>query len=366
MRVALVHDWLTDWGGAEQVLLALHRLYPEAPIYTSVYLPDHLPAAFQALDIRTSFIQKLPGAARHHRLMLPLMPLAFEMLDLRQFELVISSSHACAKGVLTGPDTLHLSYLHTPLRYAWDLMHDYQEQEQVRGLKKLLMHPVLHYLRLWDQLNTQRIDSLACNSAFIARRIQKYYRRSAQVIYPPVAIPEQAPVRQPQDFFLSVGRFVSHKRMDLIVDTFNANGLPLKMVGTGPELTALKRRAQDNIKFLGPVSDLDLKQLYLQARALIFPSFEDFGIVPVEAQAQGCPVLAFARGGAPESVLDRVTGLHFAEQTPASLQAAIDTFKKLEFDSETLYQNSLRFRESRFCQQIQDWVSAALSEHQKG
>ncbi len=362
MRVALVHDWLSDWGGAEQVLLALHRIYPEAPIYTSVYNPDHLPIEFQTMDIRTTFMQKIPGAARRHRLLLPLMPLAFEMLDLRAFDLVISSSHACAKGVLTGPDTLHLSYIHTPLRYAWDLLHDYQEQEQIRGPKRMLMHSILHYLRLWDQVNTQRIDSLACNSQFIARRIQKYYRRGSEVIYPPVSIPEQAPQRDPQDYFLTVGRFVSHKRMDLVVDTFNANGLPLKMAGTGPELNALKRRACANIQFLGPVSDSELKSLYLEARALIFPSFEDFGIVPVEAQSHGCPVIAFARGGARESVLDQKTGLLFSEQTVASLQVAIGQFEHLAFEPILLYQNALRFHATRFTREIKAWVKAAQAE----
>lgn len=357
MRVALVHDWLCGWGGAEQVLLAMHRLFPQAPIYTSVYLPETLPSLFRQLDIRTSFLQRIPGAARRHRLMLPLMPLAFEAFDLRAYDLVLSSSHACAKGVITGPETVHVSYLHTPIRYAWDMYHAYREQEQPGRLKQALMHSLLHYLRLWDQANTTRVDQLLANSAFVKQRIAKYYRRDATVIYPPVELPAELPPRQPQAFYLAAGRLVPYKRTDLIIDTFNANGLPLKVAGGGPLEAALRKRARPNIEFLGEVSRAQLEQLFSQAQAMIFAALEDFGILPVEAQAFGCPVIAFGQGGALETVVEGQTGLFFEAQTVAALQAALERFQQLQaFDPALLFAHSQQFSQQRFADHLQAYL----------
>jgi len=359
MRVALVHDWLTAYGGAERVLLEMHRMFPEAPIYTSVYSPDTLPAEFAGLDVRPSFLQKIPGVARRHRLTLPLLPLAFEHFDLSDYELVLSSSHACAKGVITGPDTRHISYIHTPLRYAWDLSHSYLHHEGLPAWKQALAHPLLHYLRLWDQLSAQRIDTLLCNSEFVQRRIRKYYHREAQVLYPPVDVPETLPTRDPQDFFLVAGRQVSYKRVELVVETFAQLKWPLKVVGAGPENARLRRLAGPHTEFLGAVDRPTLERLYTQARALVFAPLEDFGIMPVEAQAHGCPVIAYGRGGALETVKDGETGLFFAEQSVTSLQAALQRFVALEsgFEPLRLHQHAYKFRVEHFVQGLREQVN---------
>ncbi|MBF2054049.1 MAG: glycosyltransferase [Candidatus Sericytochromatia bacterium] len=359
MRVALVHDWLTVYGGAERVLLELQHCFPQAPIYTAVYTPESLPPEFSRLDVRTSFIQRMPGLAKRHRLGLPLMPLAFEAFDLSDYELVISSSHACAKGVITGPETRHISYIHTPLRYAWDLSHSYLQQELPRW-QRPLAQPLLHYLRLWDQLSAQRIDTLLCNSRFVQRRIQKYYHREAQVLYPPVDVPSTPPLRNPQDFFLVAGRQVSYKRMDLVVETFTRLNWPLKVVGDGPEHQRLRQLAGPRTEFLGPVSRAELENLYQQARALVFAPLEDFGIMPVEAQAFGCPVIAFGRGGALETVIDGETGLFFEAQTPDSLQAALERFVACEadFKTERLHAHARRFAAEHFVSGLQQVCSA--------
>ncbi len=360
LRVALVHDWLTEYGGAERVLLEMHQLFPQAPVYTSLHHPAGLPSAFQTLDIRPSFLQRLPKKLQRHRALLPLMPLAFEAFDLSEYDLVLSSSHACAKGVLTGPETLHVSYLHTPIRYAWDMLHPYLRQSGMSNWKQALAHPLLHYIRLWDQLSSARVDHLLCNSQFVAKRIAKYYRREATVIYPPVDVPAQQPQRQPDDFYLIAGRHVPYKRVDLVVETFNANRKRLIVAGDGPERAKLQAKAGPNIEFLGEVSRPQLEQLFSRARALLFPPLEDFGIVPVEAQAYGCPVIAFGRGGALETVKAEQTGVFFAEQTLSSLDAAIQRFESLNFNPAVLYQHASSFAVARFNRQLQDYLAALV------
>lgn len=352
MRTALIHDWLTGWGGAEQVLLAMQEILPGAPIYTSLFAPQGLPPIFGELDVRPSFLQRIPGAPRRHQALLPLMPLAFEQFDLSDYELVLSSSHACAKGVITGPETRHVAYLHTPLRYAWDMYHAYVSQGGVPVWKQALIHPLLHYLRLWDQLNTQRIDTLLCNSAFVQRRIAKYYRREATVVYPPVEVPDTLAPRQPDDFYLVAGRQVPYKRVDLVVEAFAASGRRLVVAGNGPEHARLQRFASERIVFRTEVSDAELKQLYARARALIFPPLEDFGIVPVEAQAAGCPVIAYGRGGALETVHADETGVFFAEQSVTSLNDAITRFESQSFDPVRLHRHAWGFRKARFQQEL--------------
>lgn len=358
LKTALVHDWLTEYGGSERVLLEMHELFPEAPVYTSLHHPAGLPPAFDQLDIRPSFLQKLPKKLQRHRALLPLMPLAFEAFDLSEYDLVLSSSHACAKGVLTGPETMHVSYLHTPIRYAWDMLHAYLRQSGMPVWKQALAHPMLHYIRLWDQLNTGRIDHLLCNSRFVARRIAKYYRREATVIYPPVDMPELRPERQPQDYYLIAGRHVPYKRVDLVIETFNANGRPLIVVGDGPERSRLQARAGQNIQFVGEVSRQKLEQLFLGARALLFPPLEDFGIVPVEAQAFGCPVIAYGRGGALETVVDEATGVFFKQQSVASLEQAIIRFESMSFDPDVLYTHARGFAVARFRSELQAYLDA--------
>lgn len=362
LRVALVHDWLVDYGGAEGVLLEMARLFPQAPVHTSLYKPDGLPPAFQALDVKPSFLQKLPRRLQRHRLLLPLMPLAFEAFDLDGYDLVLSSSHACAKGVLTSPETLHVAYLHTPIRYAWDMFHAYMRQSGLNRWQQALALPLLHYLRLWDQLNTQRIDHLLCNSRFVRQRIAKYYRRDATVIYPPVEIPATPPSDAPrEDFYLVAGRHVPYKRVDLAIEAFTASGRQLVVAGEGPERARLQARAGRNIRFCGEVSRAELESLYARARGLIFAPLEDFGIVPVEAQAYGCPVLAYGRGGALETVVEGETGAFFNEQTVTALETGLRRFEAMSFDPGRLYAHAQRFAAPRFRHELGDFIGSLLS-----
>lgn len=350
LKVALVHDWLIEWGGAEQVLLAMHRCFPTAPVYTALYDPKALPAEFNALDIRTTFLQNIPGAIKHHRHVLPLMPLAFEQLDLRDYDVVISSSHACAKGVITGPNTLHISYVHTPLRYAWDMYHDYMAHDKPNPIKHAIMHSLLHYLRLWDTHNTQRVDHLLCNSQFVQRRIQKYYRREAHVVYPPVTLPDPKTLTQTprQDYYLVAGRLVSYKRVDLVIEAFRQSGKPLKIAGDGPQRDHWIQNLPPNIEYLGNVTRSQLEALYRKARGLVFAPLEDFGMVPVEAQGFGCPVIAFGKGGALDSVKPEITGVFFTEQTPESLNTAIAHFESLALNEAAIIEHAQQFSVENF------------------
>lgn len=360
LKVALVHDWIAGWGGAEQVLLAMESCFPGAPIYTAVYDPEVRPDRFASLDIRTSFVQRLPGALKNHRRYLPLMPLAFEHFDLRDYDVVLSSSHACAKGVITGPNTLHISYVHTPIRYAWDMYHDYMSYEQPGKLKRVLMHGALHYLRAWDALNTQRVDHLLCNSRFVQRRIHKFYRRDAHVLYPPVQIPEaQHPLpgaTERDDFYLVVGRLVHYKRVDLVIEAFRRNGKRLIIVGDGPQREQWIQNLPEQITYLGNLDRPRLEQLYTQARALIFPPLEDFGMVPVEAQGFGCPVIAYGKGGALDSIKANETGLFFAAQTAASLNEAIERFERQSFDAGVIRQHAQHFNQAAFTSGLKTYV----------
>lgn len=367
LRVALVHDWLVTMGGAEKVLWEMHTLFPDAPIYTAVHDPEGLPPAFRRVDIRPSFLQRIPGAIQRHRAFLPLHPLAFEALDLTGYDLILSSSHACAKGIIPGPEALHLSYVHTPLRYAWDMYHTYVAQQQISVWKQALMHPMLHYLRLWDRLSADRVDGFASNSAFVAARIAKYYRRPATVIHPPVAIPDTPPSGGPRgDFYLLVSRFVPYKRLDLAIRVCSQRGLALKVVGDGPEGPYLRSLAGPTVTFCGAVSDAELHALYRQAKGLIFPGLEDFGIVPVEAQAYGCPVIALGQGGARETVIDGVTGLFFDQPTPESLGAALQRFGERDWDVQALYTHARRFAPERFRAELLHWTQGEWSQFQQG
>lgn len=356
-RIALIQDWLIGWGGAEQVLLEMAALYPGAPIYTSLFQAQALPESFQTLKIHTSFLQQWPGALKHHRLLLPLMPLAFETFNLQAFDLILSSSHACAKGIIPGPRSCHLSYLHTPIRYAWDMLHVYLEQERPAGLKRALMHILLHYLRQWDLLSNLRIDALACNSHYVRQRIWRYYRREAQVIHPPVQMPATLPERTEADYYLIVSRAVSYKRLDLAIAAFNENGRKLVVIGEGPDLKSLQAQAGPQIEFRGAVSRSELEQAYRSARALIFPGLEDFGIVPVEAQAFGCPVIAFGQGGICDSVIPGKTGVFFSEQTTTSLNSAVKAFESQQFSAPELFAHAQQFAAPMFRKKFRTFVS---------
>ena len=337
MRIAIVHDWLVTYAGAERVLEQILLLYPEADLYAVCdFVPEAERAFLQGRTPRTTFIQRLPWARRKYRGYLPLMPLAIEQLDLSGYDLVISSSHAVAKGVLTGLDQLHLSYVHSPLRYAWELQHQYlREARLTRGLKSWLARWQLHKLRIWDQRTVHGVDHFAGNSHYIKRRIRKAYGRDASVVYPPVAVDSFALQRAKQDFYLTASRMVPYKRMELIVRAFaRMPSRKLVVIGDGPERKAIAAAARGhaNIELRGRVEDAELAAAMGAARAFVFAAEEDFGIAPLEAQACGTPVIAYGRGGVAETIrgLDAAqpTGVFFDEQTEDALIAAVERFER--------------------------------------
>jgi len=325
-KVAIIHYWLVNMRGGERVLEALCELYPQADIYTHVLDRRAISSKLQRRRIRTTFINRLPWAIKFYQLYLPLMPLALEKLDLTGYDLVISSESGPAKGVIAAPDSLHVCYCHSPMRYLWDMHGDYLRSA---GLPVRLLFPLLaHYLRIWDRHSATGVDKFIANSAFVAKRIRKYYRREAEVIHPPVVVDEFYISEQLDDYYLLLGQLVRYKRADLAVEAFNRLDKPLLVVGEGEMLSKLKAMANGNIRFLGKQPFEQIKYYLAHCQALIFPGVEDFGIVPVEAMASGRPVIAFAAGGALETVRDNETGLFFTEQTPESLIEAVERFER--------------------------------------
>lgn len=362
-KVALVHYWLVGMRGGERVLEALCRMYPQAIIYTHVLDKAKLSPLLRRHDIRTTFIQRLPLATRLYRHYLPLMPLALEQLDLSGYDLVISSESGPAKGIVTRADCAHVCYCHTPMRYLWDFYPQYlaAASPPVRPLMRLLFAR----LRRWDVLSAARADRLAANSAAVARRIRKHWRREASVIYPPVDTRAFAPPAGPRgDYYLCLGELVEYKRTELAVRACARLGRPLVVAGDGPRRKALEAEADPGTRFLGRVSEEEKARLYAGCRALLFPGEEDFGMVPVEAMAAGTPVLAYGRGGAVETVLDGVTGLHFAEQSVDALCEAMQEFERRErdFDAVRIREQALSFNESRFAAAMRAEVELALRE----
>lgn len=306
MKVAVVHEWLDTYAGSERVLEQMLKAYPSADLFTVVdFLKDDERGFVLGKRARTTFIQRLPGARKHFRSYLPLMPLAVEQLDLSGYDLVLSSSHAVAKGVITGPDQVHVSYVHSPIRYAWDMQHQYlNESGLARGFKGAVARLVLHYMRLWDLRTANGVDAFIANSAFIARRIRKVYRREAQVIFPPVDLDRFQLHEHKEDFYLAASRMVPYKKMPLIAEAFaKMPGKRLVMIGDGPEIDRVRAVAGPNVSVLGYQGTEVLADHMRRARAFVFAAEEDFGIMPVEVQACGTPVIAFGRGGATETVL---------------------------------------------------------------
>jgi glycosyltransferase involved in cell wall biosynthesis len=365
MRVALAHDYLNQYGGAERVLEHLHSLYPDAPIYTSMYAPDLLPSFYRSWDIRTSFMQRFPFVAKRHQAYLMAYPIAFESFDLSSYDVVISNSSAFCKGVVTGPNTLHISYCLTPMRWVWRYR-DYVDRENLGGVARAILPPLIHYLRVWDAMASSRVDRYVAISTAVADRIKKYYRRDAEIIFPPVdtaRFPEPGP---PGDYFMTAGRLTPYQRKDLIVDAFRDLRLPVKIVGDGRDRRWLQARATPNIQFPGWVDDDTLSALLANCRGYLFPGEEDFGITPVEAQAAGRPVIAYAAGGALDTVIDGETGVHFGHQTPEDLAAAVRRFESISFDPDRIRQNAARFSSAVFREQIPRFVERAYREWRAG
>jgi glycosyltransferase involved in cell wall biosynthesis len=358
--VAIVHDWLTVPGGSEQVVLELLAMFPDAELYTSVYDPAPWPAQITERSVHASFLNRIPGAARHYPKLLPLMNAAFASFDLSGYDLVLSSSHACAKNVKTPAEALHVCYCHTPMRYAWE--EGFLDGEVGRATR-MLLGPLLAWLRRADLAGASGPDVFVANSQHVADRIGRYYGRQATVVNPPVDVEHYLGLqRDPQDYYLVFGRVVPYKRVDIAVAACESTGRPLKVAGDGRALEALRAQARGrSVDFLGKVSAAERDRLLGGARALLFPGEEDFGIVPVEAQAAGTPVIAYGVGGAVETVIDGTTGVLFAERGADSLAAAIERFESMTLDSDDARANAARFGRERFREEMADVIEAAAA-----
>ena len=359
LKVAIVHDWLNQLGGAEGVLEALKELYPEAPVYTSIYWPKAMPEDYGTWDIRTSWLNRLPLIKTHHQPFLPLYPLAFEGFDLRGYDLVISNKSAFCHGVITPSETVHICYCLTPTRFLWDY-HNYIQHEKVNPLIGALLSPLLRNLRLWDRAAADRVEHFVAISEGVRQRIQKFYRRDAVVIHPPVDVERFGAHRDHEAYFLVVSRLIPYKRIDLAVEAFGQLGLPLKIVGDGRDRRRLQAMAGPNIEFLGRLPDYQVEQLLSGCKAFVFPGEEDFGIAPLEAQAAGRPVIAYAAGGALETVVEGVTGLFFREQTAESLAEAVARFDDGDFDGAAIRRHAQSFDKETFKNRLQVFVGEKL------
>ncbi|WP_028226660.1 glycosyltransferase family 4 protein [Paraburkholderia ferrariae] len=369
-RVALVHDWLAAYAGSEKVVEQILQLFPQADLYSVVdFFPEaQRGGALGGKHAQTSFIQHLPRARKSFRSYLPLMPLAIEQFDLSTYDLVISSSHAVAKGVLTGPHQVHVSYVHSPIRYAWDLQHQYlAEAGMQHGVKSWIVRLLLHYMRIWDQRTAHGVDAFIANSAFVGRRIRKAYGSDATVVYPPVDVERFELGAQHEDFYLIASRMVPYKRIPLIVEAFaKMPSRRLVVIGDGPDFARAKAMATPNVTLLGYQPDAVLVDYMQRARAFVFAAEEDFGISVVEAQACGTPVIAFGRGGVREIVIDspdseRGTGLFFGEQEVASIVDAVERFEQHPgFRAEVCRRNALRFTAERFKREFLGVVERAM------
>lgn len=366
MKTAIICDWLITYAGSERLLGELIQLYPEADLFAVIdFLPPEQRDFLKNKSVTTTYIQKFPLAKKFYRMYLPWMPLAIEQLDVSKYDLVISSSHAVAKGVITGPDQLHISYIHSPMRYAWDMQHQYlRETGLTTGFKGLLAKKLLHKMRLWDQRTANGVDHFVANSQFIAKRIWKTYRREAKVIYPPVDIAQFTPGNKKENFYLAASRLVPYKKMDLIVESFaHMPDKKLVVIGDGPEREKVKAKAGKNVELLGYQPLHELKKYMQQAKALIFAAEEDFGLVPLEAQACGTPVIAFGKGGALETIVNitepQPTGLFFQEQKVQNISDAVKVFENNydKFLSENCIAQAKRFSPQRFKAEFQEFVT---------
>src|ERR1700726_1497315 len=362
MKVATIHYWLVGMRGGEKVIEALCKMYPQADIFTHVYVPEMVSERIRQHRIIPTFINALPRAARMYKTYLPLMPLALEQLDLRGYDLVISSESGPSKGIIPPPEALPVCYCHTPMRYIWNMYHDYRSG--AGRVTRLMMPPLSHYLRMWDVTSAARVDSFVANSATVARRIHRYYGADSVVIHPPVdtsAFSIAAP-SELADYYLMAGELVSYKRPDLAVRAFNEMKLKLVVIGGGEMLDEIRRLAGPTGTVLGAQPFDVLKQHYARCRALIFPGEEDFGMVPVEAMASGRPVVAFGRGGATETVADGVTGVFFSEQSVEAISSAVRSLAGIEIDSGKIAAHARQFGRDQFLQKMRNHIDGLLTE----
>jgi glycosyltransferase involved in cell wall biosynthesis len=372
MKIAIVTDWLVVYGGAEKVLEQILEVFPEADLFSLVdFLPEHQRKIIHNKNVTTTFIQKLPFAKKKYRNYLPLMPLAIEQLDLSNYDVIFSSSYAVAKGVITGPNQLHICYCHSPIRYAWDLQFQYlKESGLTKGIKSLFVRYILHKIRLWDYRTANGVDYFIANSKFIGNRIWKVYRRKSEVIYPPVNITDFDIQGDKEDYYITASRMVPYKKMDLIVEAFSH--LPNKkliVIGDGPDYKKIEKKATQNVSLLGYQEFSEMIKYMKNAKAFVFAAEEDFGITPVEAQACGTPVIAYGKGGALETVKDLnstkyPTGIFYQEQSVKAIIHAINDFEKNQskFKAEHCRNNAEKFSEERFKREIKKFVEERTNE----
>ncbi|MBC7281934.1 glycosyltransferase family 4 protein [Hoeflea sp.] len=372
MKVAIIHDWMTLKGGGEWCVEQLLAIYPQADLFCVVeFLAEDDRTWLHGREVHTSFIQRLPGARKRYRSYLPLMPIAVEQFDLTGYDLVISSSSSVAKGVITGPDQVHIAYTHSPIRYAWDLQFQYlREAGLERGMKSAVARVILHYMRIWDSRTAHGVDHFVANSGFVARRIRKAYGREATIIHPPVDIERFVFSERREDFYVTMSRMVPYKRIPLIVEAFrHMPDRRLVVIGEGPDFEAARRLAGPNVTLMGRQPDAVVVSHLQRAKAFLFAAEEDFGIAPVEAQACGTPVIAYGKGGALETIrghdAEGQTGVFFDRQTPEAIVAAVEHFEQRlhTITPEACRANAERFAVSRFREEITHFVEAAMALH---
>ena len=373
-KIAIVHDFLTYFGGAERVLMSLHKIYPDAPIYTLLYDENKMKKYFPEAKIRSSFLNRLPKFIRKRKkYLLPFMPTAVETFDLRDFDIVISSSSSFVKGIITKPKAIHICYCHTPTRFLWDWHYNYLEENKIKGIKKIFVLPILHYLRMWDKSAAERVDYFIANSKFTAKRIKKFYGRESEIIYPPVNCSiDDAPHPNPlprgegailpdknkRDYFLIVSRLSSYKKIEIAVEAFNKLELPLIIIGEGSDKNKLMKIANKNTKFLGFQPEEKLAQYYKNCYAFIFPGEDDFGITPIEAMFFGKPVLAYRKGGVLETVIENEMGEFFDDPIPEILADGVRRLKNNynNYDPEKIKKQAEKFSEEKFKDKIKEFV----------
>jgi glycosyltransferase involved in cell wall biosynthesis len=356
MKIALVHDYLVQYGGAERVLECFTEIFPRAPIFTLVYDKELMHGKFSDRNIKTSFLQKIPFSKTHHRIFPPLMPLAIESFDFSDYDVVLSDSSSFAKGIITGPQTLHICYMHTPMRFAWDDCQKYTDEFYFPRIIKKITPFLMSFIRIWDKTSADRPDEIIANSNFIQRRIKKYYGRESVVINPPVDVDSFSIGHDPEDYFLAVGRLMSYKKFDIVIEAFNRLGLPLKIIGRGPELERLKKDARPNVEFLGRVSDEKLIRYYSNCRAFVFPQEEDFGLVAIEAMACGRPIIAYRGGDIAEHMEEGKSGVFFEKQSMEDVIGAVEKFQKLSFETAKIRESVLKFDKELFKKKISAYL----------